>query len=67
MVNLTHWYRYMNQDVKLDMVGFKRYLKRAYEKAKEFMHKVHMLKVGPNSQKLHEYGYGETWGERIYG
>ncbi|GFY88491.1 hypothetical protein Acr_06g0004310 [Actinidia rufa] len=39
MGNLTNWYRYMNQDVKLDVVRFKRYLKRAYEKAKVLMHK----------------------------
>ncbi|KAL6993881.1 protein O-GlcNAc transferase, partial [Sarracenia purpurea var. burkii] len=39
MGNLTLWYKYMEQDVKIDPVRFKRYLKRAYEKAKIFMHK----------------------------
>ncbi|THG10111.1 alpha-1,3-arabinosyltransferase XAT2-like [Camellia sinensis] len=39
MGNLTNWYRYMEQDVKIDVVRFKRYMKRAYEKAEMFMNK----------------------------
>ncbi|KAL7165870.1 hypothetical protein ACSBR2_036690 [Camellia fascicularis] len=39
MWNLTNWYRYMEQDVKIDVVRFKRHLKRAYEKAEMFMNK----------------------------
>lgn len=39
MGNLTNWNRYMSQHVKVDVVRFKRYLKRAYEKAKLFAQK----------------------------
>ncbi|XAR65241.1 Protein O-GlcNAc transferase [Bertholletia excelsa] len=39
MGNLTNWYRYMEQDIKLDVARFKRYLERAYKKATIFMEK----------------------------
>ncbi|XP_052185240.1 xylan glycosyltransferase MUCI21-like [Diospyros lotus] len=40
MSNWSHWDMYMNQNVSLDLGRFRRYLERAYEKAKLFMLKA---------------------------